>query len=94
MKKSELLEILNNLECEEISLSQLKTLYITNNKNYNNFYVYVFYKNLKVMYVGQTTNLRKRFTNHFRKSEYEDWKSDITKVEIFELDSYSEMMKV
>ena len=92
MNKSELLEILNNLDCEEISLSQLKTLYITNNKNYNNFYVYVFYKNLEVMYVGQTTNLRKRFINHFRKNEYEDWKSEITKVEVFELESYSEMM--
>ena len=92
MKKLDLLEILNNLECENITLSELKKLYITNNKNYTNFYVYVFYRNLKVMYVGQTTNLRKRFVNHFRDNEYEDWKSEITKVEVFELDSYSEMM--
>lgn len=72
MKKSDLLELLNNLECEDITLSQLKTLYITNNKNYTNFYVYVFYKNLEVMYVGQTTNLRKRFINHFIDKLYED----------------------
>lgn len=92
MERTDLLKILNNIEDEDISLSQLKTLYIANNKNYNNFYVYIFYKDIEVLYVGQTTNLRKRFVNHFRKNEHEYWKDEITKVEIFELESYSEMM--
>lgn len=92
MKRTDLLKILNDIDDEDISLYQLKTLYMTNDKTYNNFYVYVFYKDIEILYVGQTTNLRKRFINHFRKNEYEYWKDEITKVEIFELKSYSEMM--
>lgn len=94
MKKEELIKIINNMECEDITLSHLKSLFITTNKNYDNFYVYIFYKESDVMYVGQTTNLRKRFINHFRDMEYEIWKSEITKVEIFELDTYSKMMSL
>ena len=92
MKRTELIEILNLLDCDDISFNQLKKLFVANNKNYKNFHVYVFYKNSEVLYVGQTTNLRKRFINHYKATEYKEWKDTITKVEVYDLNSYDEMM--
>ena len=56
MDKIELIGILNTIECNDITLSQLKNIFVANNKNYKNFHVYVFYKNSEVLYIGQTTN--------------------------------------
>ena len=40
MKRIELIEILNYLDCDDISFNQLKKLFVANNKNYKNFHVY------------------------------------------------------
>lgn len=94
MKREHLIEILKNMENEDISFNHLKRLFVENNKNYENFHVYVFYKNSEILYVGQTTNLRSRFVNHFRSVEHKNWKDTITHVEIYNLDNYREMMEL
>ena len=40
MKRIELIEKLNLLDCDDISFNQLKKLYMEYNKNYKNFHVY------------------------------------------------------
>lgn len=59
----------------------------------NGFYVYrMLDKNGKIIYVGQTINLKNRMSAHFSNLDEDDWRNEVENVEYIELKTKTDMI--